>query len=89
MTMTIRFDIPGEIEEELSASEHDLGAEAREVFLVNLYREDRISHHQLARALGMTRLETEGLLKRYGVSSGPDLEDLLAEIGSLREVGPR
>jgi hypothetical protein len=89
MAMTIRFDIPPEIERELSAGTLDLNAEAREVFLVNLYRQERIAHHQLASALGLGRIETDGVLKRHGVSSGPTLEELCTEIGSLGEAGPR
>ena len=86
--MTISFEIPKDIERELSASVPDLNAEAREAFLVNLYREDRITHHQLAQALGLTRIETDGVLKRHKISSGPTLEELRAEIGSLRESRP-
>ena len=87
--MIISFDIPKDIEQELSASVPDLNAEARETFLVNLYREERITHHQLAQALGLTRIETDGVLKRHKVSSGPTLEELRAEIGSLREARPQ
>jgi predicted HTH domain antitoxin len=86
--MTIIFDIPQDIEQELAASVPDLNAEARETFLVNLYREDRITHHQLAQALGLTRIETDGVLKQHKISSGPSLEELRAEIGSLREARP-
>jgi predicted HTH domain antitoxin len=86
--MTISFEIPHEIEQELSLNGADLNGVAREAFLVELYRQDRISHHQLAEALGLSRLETEGVLKRHKVSSGPTLEELRAEIGSLREARP-
>jgi hypothetical protein len=34
----------------------------------------------------MSRLETDGVLKRHKVSSGPTLEQLRPEIGSLRDV---
>ena len=43
---------------------------------------------KLARALGLTRIETDGVLKRYKVSPGPTLEELRAEIGSLRDARP-
>ena len=76
--MIISFEIPHEIEQELAASGADLSGEARETFLVELYRQDRISHHQLTRALGLSRLETDGLLKRHKVSSGPTLDELRA-----------
>jgi hypothetical protein len=86
--MTISFEIPQEIEQELSHKRADLSREAREAFLVELYRQDRITHHQLAVGLGLSRLETEGVLKRHKVSSGPALDELRAEVGSLREVRP-
>jgi predicted HTH domain antitoxin len=86
--MTISFEIPQEIEKELSLKGADLSTEAREAFLVELYRQDRITHYQLAAGLGLSRLETEGVLKRHKVSSGPTLEELRAEIGSLRDARP-
>jgi predicted HTH domain antitoxin len=83
--MTISFEIPREIERELSESVADLNADAREAYLVNLYREDRITHHQLAEALGLSRLETEGVLKRHKVSSGVTAEEMRAQAAALRE----
>lgn len=77
--MTIHFEIPAEIERALATSGPDLNAEAREAFLVSLYREDRITHHQLAEALGLSRLETEAVLKRHQVSSGVTAEELRAQ----------
>jgi Uncharacterised protein family (UPF0175) len=41
--------------------------EAREAYLVELYRQDRITHHQLTQALGLSRLEGDGVLKRHKV----------------------
>lgn len=81
--MTISFDIPRDIERELSTSVPDLNADAREAYLVNLYREDRITHHQLAGAPGLSRLETEGVLKRRKVSSGVTVEEMRARAATL------
>jgi predicted HTH domain antitoxin len=86
--MTISFEIPQDIEQEVRMNGVDLDREAREMYLVELYRQDRITHHQLAEALGLTRLETDGVLKRHKISSGPHLEELRAEIGSLRDARP-
>lgn len=83
--MTISFDIPKDIEQELSASVPDLNTDAREAYLVNLYREDRISHHQLAEALGLSRLETEGVLNRHKVSSGVSVEEMRAQTAALHQ----
>lgn len=74
--MTISFDIPQDIERQLSSTGGELIGKAREAFLVELYREHEISHRQLGDALGLERYETDGLLKRYGVGldfGGKDL----------------
>ena len=63
----------------------DLNADAREAYLVNLYREDRITHHQLAEVLGLSRLETEGVLKRHKVSSGVTVEEMRDQAAALHE----
>lgn len=41
--MTIRFEIPPEIEDQVHAEEIDLNGKAREALLVELYREDHIT----------------------------------------------
>jgi predicted HTH domain antitoxin len=87
-SMNISFEIPLDIEQELRGNGTDISGEARVAFLIELYRQERITHHQLAEALGLSRLETDGVLKRHKVSSGPTLEELRAEIGSLRNVTP-
>jgi predicted HTH domain antitoxin len=87
--MTISFQLPPDIAEQLRANGADLDGEAREAYLVELYRQERITHHQLAETLGLNRIETDGVLKRHKVSPGPTLEELRAEIGSLRDMRPK
>ena len=70
--------------QELRSNGLGLSSEAREAFLVELYRQDRISHHQLAEALGLSRLETEGVLKRHKVSSSVSAEELQAQAVAVR-----
>lgn len=84
--MSISFDIPRDIEQEISANMPDLNAEAREAFLVTLYRDDRITHHQLAEALGLSRMEAEGVLKRHKVSSGVTVEEMRDQAAALHEA---
>jgi hypothetical protein len=86
--MRIQFEIPHDIEQELGGNGADLSGEAREAFLVELYRQDRIAHHQLAEALGLSRLETEGVLKRHQVSSGVTAEEMRAQAAALRDMRP-
>ena len=51
--MTIRFELPQDIEQQIRTNGVDLDREARELYLVELYRQDRISHAQLRDALGV------------------------------------
>ena len=81
--MSISFEIPQDIEEQRTDGA-DLNREAKEVYLVDLYRQDRITHHQLAEALGLCRYETDGVLKRHGVDYGVSLEEHRAQAESLR-----
>jgi predicted HTH domain antitoxin len=81
--MNISFQLPQDIEEQIRTNGADLNGEAREAYLVELYRQKRITHHQLAETLGLNRIETDGVLERHKVSPGPTLEELRAEIGTL------
>ncbi len=88
--MNISFELPAEIERELrAATGTEIGEEAKETYLVELYRQDRISHHQLATALGLSRYEADGVLKRHKVPSGPaTVAELRAEVAALRAARP-
>ena len=65
--MTITFELPRQIEDELRRGVSNLDHLAKEAVLVELYRQQRLSHHELAEALGLNRFETDGLLKRHRV----------------------
>ena len=71
--MAIRIELPSAIEEKLRADIGDLAVAGKEAMLVELYRQGRISHGELAESLGLSRYETDGVLKRHNVT-----EDLLA-----------
>ncbi|WP_169974958.1 UPF0175 family protein [Tautonia rosea] len=86
--MTIHFEIPSEIEDQVRSREIDLNEKAREALLVELYREDQITHGQLGRALGLDAYETDGVLKRYGVGLDLTAEELQEEARSLRLARP-
>ncbi len=87
--MTISFEIPPEIAQELRGDGADLGREAKEAFLVEIYRRDRIAHHQLAEALGLDRYEMDGVLKRHKVSPGVSAEEIRAQAAALRDAKAR
>jgi hypothetical protein len=63
--MIISFDLPRDITEQANGT--DLTVKAKEALLVELYREEKITQHQLGEALGLDDYETDGLLKQYGV----------------------
>jgi hypothetical protein len=87
--MNISFEIPADIGQELCINGTDLNGEAREAYLVEIYRQHRISQHQLAEALGLTRVEADGVLKRHGVWLELTPEESAAQAASLRESRPR
>jgi predicted HTH domain antitoxin len=70
--MSISFSLPEPIEESLRAQVANLDETAKEAALVELYRQGTLSHGQLAESLGISRSETDVLLKRHNVT-----EDLL------------
>jgi Uncharacterised protein family (UPF0175) len=86
--VNISFELPKDIEEQIRIEGADLSSEAREVYLVELYRQDRITHHQLGVALGLSRLEVDGLLKKHQVSPGVTAEEMKAQAATLREARP-
>jgi len=87
--MTIHFEIPERIEEQLCGAGIDPTQMANELLLVDLYRKEQITHHQLATALGLNRYETDGVLKRHGVEMELSQEEFSAQVESLRELRRR
>ena len=66
--MTVEFDLPATAEEVLRRGGMDANVAAREAVLIELYRRGDFTHFQLAQAMGMTRVQTNGLLKKHGVT---------------------
>jgi demethoxyubiquinone hydroxylase (CLK1/Coq7/Cat5 family) len=65
--MNISFEIPTDIEQQIRATGVDLNREAKEVYLMEQYRQAKITHRQLQEALGLSFHETEDLLKQRGI----------------------
>jgi len=86
--MTISFELPRDIEQQIRTNGRDLNDRAREAFLVEMYREHAISHRQLGEALGLERYETDGLLKRHNVGLGMTVAEMRAEAEALHDVRP-
>lgn len=83
--MTISFSLPRDIENLLRESAEDPSSAIKEAALVDLYRMERITHHQLAEALGVGRIETDEILKRHDVPIDLTAEEFRAELSSLRK----
>jgi len=82
--MSVSFELPGELEKSLRRELGDLDQAAKEAALVELYRQHKLTHHELALALGISRLETDAMLKNHGVSYEYSLDDIRRESSSLR-----
>jgi hypothetical protein len=87
--MTITFEIPPEIEQQIQSRGGEMNAKAREAFLVEVFREREISHHQLGVALRLDRYETDGLLKRYGIGLDLSVKEIEAGSGLLAGARPQ
>jgi uncharacterized protein UPF0175 len=84
--MTISFELPQDIEQQICTLGADFNHMAREAFLVELYRDKKITQHQLGQALGLDDYETDGVLKRYGVGYDLTLEEFEEQRTYLRGV---
>lgn len=85
--MAVSFELPMAIERQLRNELADLDELAKEAALVELYRQRKLTHHELATALDLGRLETEELLLRHNVTE--DLitaADFAAQQAALRKL---
>lgn len=85
--MAVTFQLPSELEKTLRHDVPDVELQAKEAFLVSLYRQGKVSHHDLAQTLGLDRFETEELLhKHHVVEDLPTTEDILADVRNLEQL---
>ena len=70
--MAVSFELPTALERQLRSELVDLDELAKEAALVELYRQRKLTHHELATALGLGRIQAEELLLRHNVT-----EDLI------------
>ncbi len=82
--MAVSFDHPAEIERFLRRELGNLDLAAKEAALVELYRQEKLTHHHLSQALGLSRFETDGALKKHNVTDDlPTVEDLARQVENL------
>lgn len=85
--MAITFELPATIERQLRGEWADFDAVAKEAALVELYRQAKLTHHQLATALGLDRIAADELLKRHQVTEDlVSAEALGSQLVTLRKL---
>ncbi|MGA2232655.1 MAG: UPF0175 family protein [Tepidisphaeraceae bacterium] len=85
--MAVTFQLPDDVEQRLRARRINLESEAKESFLIDLYRRGELSHLALSKALGLDRYDTEQVLRKHNVTE--DLgtaDDVLAEVRAVEEL---
>jgi hypothetical protein len=87
--MTISFELPQAIEQQVRINGADLNREAKVAYLLDLYRQDRISHAQLRDALDVSFHEAEMLIKEHGAGHDISLEEFEAGRELLRKARQR
>jgi hypothetical protein len=84
--MSISFELPPDIEEQLRRELGDLDQVAKEAVLVEMYRQGRLSHGKLAACLQLSRYEIDGVLKKHHVTEDLMTEQEFAEqVSNIRE----
>jgi len=85
--MSIAFSLPAAVEDDLRAQLGNLDEAAKEAALVELYRQGTLSHGQLAESLGISRDETNAVLKRHHVTEDlPTIEEFDEQTDQLRRL---
>jgi predicted HTH domain antitoxin len=87
--MNISLEVSQDIEQEIRSNGVDTNREAKEAYLTTLYREEQISHRQLAEALGLSRYETDGVLKQHRVSPNVTALEMRAQATALKYASPK
>ncbi len=86
----MRFELPPDIEQRLRKETPDISKEVQEVFVLELFRRGKISHHELSCALELDRIETDAYLKKRGVFEGSlSFKDLEADYQTLQSLNSK
>jgi len=84
--MAISFELPRELESQLRAEFDNLDDTAKEAMGVELFRQGKLTHAQLASLLDLSRYETDGVLKRHGAFYDLSLDDVLRDAQVSRQA---
>lgn len=86
--MSITFELPQDIEKHLREQFGDVSQAAKDAFLIQSYREARLSVGQIARILGKGVVETQAWLSARGAPLNYSIEDLEADRETLARLSP-
>ncbi len=82
--MAVCIELPPQLEETLRRDIADLDRVAKESLLVEFYRHERITKHQLATALGLDRFSVNEVLNRHNVTEDlPTLEEIERQVAVM------
>ena len=85
--MAVTIQLPAELEQRLRAETPDLDSDAKEALLVELYRQEKLTHYELGLALDLDRFETDGVLKKHNVTIDlPTPAELEEDLRRLRQL---
>lgn len=84
--MAISIHLPEDLEQALRREVGDLDKAAKEALLVDLYRQAKLTGTQLRRALGLSRIQADDLLKRHEVYLDLTAEEVASESAGLRKL---
>jgi predicted HTH domain antitoxin len=85
--MAFTIELPADVEERLRTDNPDLDDEVKEAMLVELYRQEKVSRYELSLALGISRFETDAVLKKHKVSEDlPTPEEMEEDLRRAREL---
>ncbi len=85
--MTVLFQLPESIEKQLREKLGDLNAVFKESALVELYRQRLLTQFELSTALGIERLEVDGVLKQHNVTEDlMSVEEFEAKMATVRKI---
>lgn len=84
--MTLVLELPDSWMQLLGLDTADAADRAREMLVIESYREGKLSRGQAAEMLGLGFHETEILFKRYGANQQPSWEELEQSTQAFRSL---
>ena len=84
--MTLVLELPDAWKRLLGLDTGDAAGRAREMLVIESYREGRLSRGQAAEMLGLGFHEAEAFLKRYGANQQPTWEEFEHSTQELRSL---